>query len=248
MTEETPASSTEQKTAKSEKSAAPTTPPTAEAPTGGEPAAAPPAPPPPEPLTPERAAAENRRNDLFIIGAVLVTSFLLGSFRITDTDLWLRLKTGWLIDQQGVPKSDTFAYSTENQPWVNPSWLFDWGLYQLEATEAKIHVRNLVADYRNLLTHAQDPQIDAMGKQVASSLTDESKQQIESAIASLEDTARTNDTYQMRLAAERTAGIAHAAGLSMPRLAADAGRTYPCSPHTPPPRASRSFNLLRASF
>jgi tetratricopeptide (TPR) repeat protein len=191
--------------------------------------AAQPAPPPPapEPLTPERAAAENRRNDLFIIGAVLVTSFLLGSFRITDADLWLRLKTGWLIDQQGVPKSDSFSYSTENQPWVNPSWLFDWGLYQLEATEAKIHVRNLVADYRNLLTHAQEPQIDAQGKQVASSLSDESKQQIEKAIAGLADTARTNDTYQMRLAAERTAAIANAEGLSMPRLAADAGRTYP---------------------
>src|SRR6058998_689176 len=62
--------------------------------------------PPPEPLTPERMAAENRRNDLFIIGGVLVVAFLFGSFKITDSDIWLHLKSGWQIDQEGVSATD----------------------------------------------------------------------------------------------------------------------------------------------
>jgi tetratricopeptide (TPR) repeat protein len=182
-----------------------TTQPAAEAPT-----------PPPEPLTPDRAEAENRRNDLFIMAAALVVAFLLGSFKITDNELWIHLKSGWQIEQEGVPTEDSFAYTTAGKSWVNLNWLYDWALYQAELIESRASVRRLAADYRKLLEHRQRlPEFDDQGRDVKKPLPEETQRELEQAFAQLDSTAGT-DTYQMRVAAERTAEVAQAAGLQLP--------------------------------
>lgn len=173
-------------------------------------------PPPPEPLTPERAEAENLRNDLFIMAAALVVAFLLGSFKITDNDLWIHLKSGWQIEQERVPARDSFAYTTGDKSWVNLHWLFDWGLYHAELAESRSQVRRLVADYRKLLENRQLPKYDEQGRDVTQPLSDEQRQELEQSFAQLASTAQTSDTYQMRVAAERTADLVQAEGLQLP--------------------------------
>ena len=181
-----------------------------------QPAAEPPA-PLPEPLTPERAEAENRRNDLFIMAAALVVAFLLGSFKITDNDLWIHLKSGWQIEQVGVPTTDSFSFTTGDKPWVNLNWLYDWGLYQAELAESRSRVQRLVTDYRKLLEHRQQlPEFDDQGRNAKKPLPDEKRQELEGAFTILAATAGTSDTYQMRVAAERTADLVQAAGMQLP--------------------------------
>jgi tetratricopeptide (TPR) repeat protein len=184
-------------------------------------------PPPPEPLTPERAAAENRRNDLFILGAVLISAFLLGSFKITDSDLWLRLRSGLQIDQQGVPDRDSFAYSTQDQKWINSSWLFDWGLYRLELIEARMQVHRLVADYRSLLAQSKEPKLDNEGRQVGKPPSEDAQRKVAEALDNFADTAKTSDTQQMRIAAERTAEIVRSSGIELPRFGIETKSPYP---------------------
>src|SRR5438093_12295295 len=71
--------------------------------------------PPPQPLTPERAAAENRRNDLFIAAAVVVLAFLLSSFKVAESNVWLHLRSGWRIHQEGIPTFDPFTYTVNDR-------------------------------------------------------------------------------------------------------------------------------------
>jgi tetratricopeptide (TPR) repeat protein len=186
-------------------------------------------PPPPEPLTPERAAAENRRNDLFIMAAALVVAGLLGAFKITDNSLWIHLKAGWQIEQEGVPDVDSFAYTTADKPWVNLNWLYDWGLYQAELAESRSTVRGLANDYRQLLEHRQRlPEFDSQGRDVKQPLPKEQEEELTQAFTQLASTAETSDTYQMRVAAERTAAAVEAAGLRLPVASQESGKSiYP---------------------
>lgn len=186
-------------------------------------------PPPPEPLTPERAEAENRRNDLFIMAAALVVAGLLGAFKIADNSLWIHLKSGWQIEQEGVPDRDSFAYTTADRPWVNLNWLYDWGLYQAELAESRATVRGLVTDFEKLLEHRQQlPEFDDQGRDVKKPLPKEQEDGLKQAFAQLASTAETSDTFQMRVAAERTAAAVEAAGLRLPMVSQESGKSvYP---------------------
>ena len=84
-------------------------------------------------LTPEILAYENRRNDLIISAGVLLFAFFLGSFRDNHPDIPLRLATGRVIAESGIPDHDPFTYGAPaDKKWVNPTWLFDralWGVW-----------------------------------------------------------------------------------------------------------------------
>jgi len=177
-------------------------------------------------MTPEKAEAENRRNDLFIMAAVLVVAFLLGAFKITNSDLWLHLKAGWEIDQQGTPTRDSFAYTTGDMPWVNHHWLFDWALYKAELAEARHNVRRLVADYQKLLASPQSPDtLDESGRSPSPPLTDEMQRELDQLVANLANTANGSDAHQIRLAAERTADHVTAAGITLPHASRESDKS-----------------------
>jgi tetratricopeptide (TPR) repeat protein len=80
-------------------------------------------------LTPDIMQHENRRLDRFLSAGVLLLAFFLGAFKDGSSDLWLRFKTGQIIAEQGIPRTDSLSYTAEGEYWVNPSWLFDWSIY-----------------------------------------------------------------------------------------------------------------------
>jgi tetratricopeptide (TPR) repeat protein len=94
------------------------------------------------PLTPELVESENRRMDvLFIGGSVLVLAFFLGTVLENSADFYLRLATGRAISQTFPlpPAKDTLSLATEpDRTWVNPSWLYDFGLYQLHESAGEL--------------------------------------------------------------------------------------------------------------
>ena len=46
---------------------------------------------------------------------------------VTDSQVWLHLKTGQLIAEQHWPvTTDVFSYTETGQPWVDMPWLFQW--------------------------------------------------------------------------------------------------------------------------
>lgn len=97
-----------------------------------------PLPPPPQTpprprTTPEQLAAETARLDRVLVVLVLALAFLLGSFAVRNSDLWLHLAAGRaLLQGQYNPfaGNDPFSY-TGTGPWVNHAWLFDAVLYLL---------------------------------------------------------------------------------------------------------------------
>jgi len=90
---------------------------------------------PPEPWTPERVSEWNAYYDIYVILAALLLAFTVSCNFVTDSQVWLHLKTGELIAEQTAPVSkDTFSYTETGQPWVDIPWLFQWGhaaLYKL---------------------------------------------------------------------------------------------------------------------
>lgn len=70
--------------------------------------------------------------DVVLVLGVVALAVLLGSVAIRNSDIWLHLATGRAISdgsyQIGV---DPFCYSTSGETWINPSWLFDWGVFQV---------------------------------------------------------------------------------------------------------------------
>ena len=63
---------------------------------------------------------------------VHVLAFVSVSFGIRNSDVWMHLATGRLISNGeyafGV---DPFSFTTTDRYWVNHTWLFDWGIYQV---------------------------------------------------------------------------------------------------------------------
>jgi hypothetical protein len=58
--------------------------------------------------------------------------FALAARNVTDPDLWWHLKTGQLIlQQEKVPHTDPFSYTSAGQPWIAHEWLADLVLYEL---------------------------------------------------------------------------------------------------------------------
>jgi tetratricopeptide (TPR) repeat protein len=91
--------------------------------------------PPPEPWTAERVSEWNAYYDFYVKSAVLLLVFITSCNYAKDSHLWLHLKTGQLIADQGSPvTTDVFSYTANGQPWTDLPWLFQWSqaaLYKL---------------------------------------------------------------------------------------------------------------------
>jgi tetratricopeptide (TPR) repeat protein len=91
--------------------------------------------PPPEPLTPQRVSEWNAYYDAYVAGAALLLAFVVSCNFVTDSHLWLHLKTGQLIADQMAPvTTDVYSYTQAGRRWVDVPWLFQWGhalLYRL---------------------------------------------------------------------------------------------------------------------
>jgi len=91
--------------------------------------------PPPEPWTPERVSEWNAYYDFYVKLAALLLVFMVSCNYVTDSHVWLHLKTGQLIADQGSPvTTDVFSYTQSGRPWVDVPWLFQWAhaaIYEL---------------------------------------------------------------------------------------------------------------------
>jgi tetratricopeptide (TPR) repeat protein len=82
--------------------------------------------PEPEPMTPERVAEWNRYYDFYVAAIVVVLLFVAAAHRVTESRIWVQLKSGELIAKAGRPiVTDPFSFSVKGKPWVNVAWLFD---------------------------------------------------------------------------------------------------------------------------
>jgi tetratricopeptide (TPR) repeat protein len=83
--------------------------------------------PAPEPMTPERVSQWNAYYDVYVKWAALIFVFMVACNYVTDSNVWLHLKTGQLIAKQSLPvTTDVFSYTEAGQPWFNVPWLFQW--------------------------------------------------------------------------------------------------------------------------
>jgi tetratricopeptide (TPR) repeat protein len=83
--------------------------------------------PPPEPWTPERVSEWNSYYDFYVQLAALLLVFMVSCNFVTDSHVWLHLKAGRLIADQGSPVStDVFSYTESGKPWINVPWTFQW--------------------------------------------------------------------------------------------------------------------------
>jgi tetratricopeptide (TPR) repeat protein len=81
--------------------------------------------PPPEPWTPERVSEWNAYYDFYVKSAVLLLVFITSCNYAKDSQLWLHLKTGQMITEQGSPvTTDVFSYTANGQSWTDLPWLF----------------------------------------------------------------------------------------------------------------------------
>ena len=91
--------------------------------------------PPPEPWTPERVTEWNAYYDVYVKLAALLLVFMVSCNYVADPQVWLHLKAGQLIGEQGWPvKTDVFSYTEQGRPWIDIHWLFEWtnaALYKL---------------------------------------------------------------------------------------------------------------------
>ncbi len=83
--------------------------------------------PEPEPMTPGRVTQWNAYYDVYVKWAALIFVFMVACNYVTDSHVWLHLKTGQLIAKQLSPvTTDPFSYTEAGQPWFNIPWLFQW--------------------------------------------------------------------------------------------------------------------------
>ena len=81
--------------------------------------------PPPEPWTPERVNEWNAYYDFYVKLAAILLVFMVSCNYVTDTHVWLHLKTGQMIAEQGSPvTTDVFSYTENGRPWIDVPWLF----------------------------------------------------------------------------------------------------------------------------
>jgi tetratricopeptide (TPR) repeat protein len=82
---------------------------------------------PPEPWTPERVSEWNAYYDFYVKMAAILLVFMVSCNFVSDTHVWLHLKTGQMIAQQGSPvTTDVFSYTENGRPWIDVPWLFQW--------------------------------------------------------------------------------------------------------------------------
>ena len=78
-------------------------------------------------MTPERVSQWNAYYDVYVKWAALILVFMVACNYVTDSHVWLHLKTGQLIAKQWAPvTTDVFSYTEAGQPWFNVPWLFQW--------------------------------------------------------------------------------------------------------------------------
>ena len=83
--------------------------------------------PAPEPMTPERVSQWNAYYDVYVKWAALILVFMVACNYVTESQVWLHLKTGQLISKQWAPMTtDEFSYTEAGKPWFNVPWLFQW--------------------------------------------------------------------------------------------------------------------------
>ena len=63
--------------------------------------------------------------DAALVGFFLILAFLLGVFRLKDTDFYWHLRTGDLIRQLGtIPRVDFYTFTRAGSPWIDLHWVF----------------------------------------------------------------------------------------------------------------------------
>ena len=78
-------------------------------------------------MTPERVSQWNAYYDVYVKWAALILVFMVACNYVTDSHVWLHLKTGQLIAKQSAPvTTDVFSYTEAGRPWFNIPWLFQW--------------------------------------------------------------------------------------------------------------------------
>ncbi len=67
----------------------------------------------------------------FLVSMLILATVCLVLFKLASFDLWLHLKTGQLVLNQGFPKTDPFSYTIKNSGWIAHEWLFGLIFYSL---------------------------------------------------------------------------------------------------------------------
>jgi tetratricopeptide (TPR) repeat protein len=78
-----------------------------------------------------KAYAESAAINYVFLGVLLLLSFIIAFFKITDYDIWWHLKTGEYILAHGIPSTDPFSFSAAGNPWVTHEWLAEILFYLL---------------------------------------------------------------------------------------------------------------------
>lgn len=82
--------------------------------------------------TPESPAAAPYQRAPWLILLGLLSVAIFGLRTISNSDFWVHLAAGRHILGHGIPRTDPFSFATTpDQPWVNPSWLYEIVLYLL---------------------------------------------------------------------------------------------------------------------
>jgi hypothetical protein len=67
-----------------------------------------------------------RTCDAILLAAVVATAFLLGCYKLTDTDIWWHLRAGeWILANHRVPHLDPFTFGSADRVWIDLHWLFE---------------------------------------------------------------------------------------------------------------------------
>ncbi|WP_437227973.1 hypothetical protein SH661x_000650 [Planctomicrobium sp. SH661] len=89
-----------------------------------------------EELTPELMEDECLRGDVMLRGAIILLALLLGWTRLTESSLFVQIRSGEYMLSHGIlpPRTDVFSATAAGRPWYNPAWLSDillGGLHQV---------------------------------------------------------------------------------------------------------------------
>lgn len=71
---------------------------------------------------------------LFFLFFILIGFGYLATFKSLDPDFGWHLRTGELILEKGVPKTDWYSFTMPDFPWIAHSWLTDVFIYKIYST------------------------------------------------------------------------------------------------------------------
>ncbi len=65
-----------------------------------------------------------------MITLLVLFIFLLGTFKINDSDFWWHLSTGkYIYETTDIPDSDPFTFTSKGKAWITHEWLFGFLIY-----------------------------------------------------------------------------------------------------------------------